>query len=409
MSHSHRSVASLTLASLSLAFLLLAGGCTAEALAATHQEGAPSPSTDVEAVAAPRVLAADGEAEASTEETGSSASGSSASESAASESAASESAAVEPTAPAAADPAVPYDLGTPPAEVDVQWPAPPRITREVTVTTHAQALEAAATSGTRLRVSGAIAGTIDVSASDVDVVFAPGASADAVFIGSRLARVAIHGGTVDHVEMELPTDPTATEYRAEWMTTDVLVDGIEVDADDTAFLMRAGVRIAIVNSRARAARYCVWFGDTGDFESEDVILAGNELESVNPEATVRLVHVVRSATVGNRLTNGGQKHNYRVHGRSDLNWASRNLLVNSGIMLDTMATDSIRRQWFDDNVFHHTEPSLLEIDLDVPQVTMRRNTIYSDVWSCLLCRDTPTGWTIEGTRMMPYQPPPAAR
>ena len=84
------------------------------------------------------------------------------------------------------------------------------------------------------------------------------------------------------------------------------------------------------------------------------------------------------------------------------------MLVNSGVMLDTMVGDEIGRQWFDDNVIHHTMPSLLEIPLDLPNVVMRRNTIYSDVWSCLLCRDVPAGWSIEGTTMLPYQPPPPA-
>ena len=58
------------------------------------------------------------------------------------------------------------------------------------------------------------------------------------------------------------------------MTTDVLIDGVEADADDTAFLLRAGVRIAVTNCRAKAERYSVWLGDSDDFESEDVILAG---------------------------------------------------------------------------------------------------------------------------------------
>jgi hypothetical protein len=115
---------------------------------------------------------------------------------------------------------------------------------------------------------------------------------------------------------------------------------------------------------------------------------------------------VRSAVVGNRLTNGA-KHNYRIHGRSDLNWASRNVLINSGVMLDTMEGDEIGKQWFEDNVFYHAMPSLLEIPADIPSVTMRGNTIYSDVWSCLFCRDLPAGYTFEDNTMLPYQAPPA--
>lgn len=302
----------------------------------------------------------------------------------------------------------PYDLGTPPAEIDIAWPEPPEITREVTVRTLAEAQAAAATPGTRAHVEGAIAGTIQVRASDVEIEFAPGASADAVFIGKALSRVAVRGGSVDHVEMELPAEyTTQLEYRPELMTSDVLIDGVEADADDTAFLLRAGVRIAVTNSRGTAGRYSVWFGDSGEFESEDVILAGNDFSSAGPEATVRLVHVIRSAVVDNRLENGA-KHNYRIHGRSDLNWASGNLLVNSGIMLGTMADDSIGRQWFDDNTFHHQMPSLIEIHTDEPTLVMRRNKIYTDVWSCLICRELPADWVVEGNELLPYEPPPAS-
>ena len=137
-----------------------------------------------------------------------------------------------------------------------------------------------------------------------------------------------------------------------------------------------------------------------------MIHAGNDFRSAGPEATLRLVHVVRSVTVDNRLENGA-KHNYRTHGRAENNYASGNVLVNSGIMLGTMDTDFIGRQWFVDNTLHHTMPSLLEIELDTPDVTISDNTIYTNVWTCLLCRDMPAGWTMEGNQLLPYTPAPA--
>ncbi|MDQ3031998.1 MAG: hypothetical protein M3Y87_06250, partial [Myxococcota bacterium] len=61
MSHSNRSTASLV-----LACLVLAGGCTSEALAAAHGGTSASPSTEREVAAAARTLGADGVSDAST-------------------------------------------------------------------------------------------------------------------------------------------------------------------------------------------------------------------------------------------------------------------------------------------------------------------------------------------------------
>lgn len=302
--------------------------------------------------------------------------------------------------------AVPYALGTMPAGYSVTWPTPPAITNDVTVTTRDEALAAAATPGTRVHVAGAIDGDIDVSASDVEIVFEPGASANAVFIGNQLQRIAVRGGSVDHVEFELAMDPANGTFHRELLSSDVLIDGVQADADDIAFLVRAGVRVAIVNSVSRAARYSVWIGDSGDFNSEDVILANNDFDSAGPEATVRLVNVTRSATVDNRLTNTF-KHNYRVHGRSSHNWASGNLLVNSGVMLGTMDADVIDHQYFENNTFHHTLPSLIQLDEDMPNVTLKDNVVYSDVWDCFGCIEFPAAWVVENNTMNAYQAPPA--
>jgi hypothetical protein len=207
--------------------------------------------------------------------------------------------------------------------------------------------------------------------------------------------------------MQVPGQYYPTEeFHPEWLTSDVLIDRVDVSADDTAFLMRGGIRVAITNSRARAVRYGVWFGDTAFFESADVILAGNEMTCDGPEATVRLVHVRRSATIGNRLSNGA-KHNYRVHGRSELNWGARNLMIETGAFLGGLPDDAIGQQWLEDNTFHHRAPSLLELDPAIPALSLRGNTIYSDVWDCFWCSGAPPdGWVIEENTMMPYLDPP---
>lgn len=299
-----------------------------------------------------------------------------------------------------------YDLGTSPDGLAIHWPATPETTREVAASTLTEINAAAAMPGTRVRVSGAIDGVIEVRASDVEIAMEPGASASGVYIANRLSRIAIRGGRFGSVEMQLPGQYwPSEEWHREWMSTDVLVDRVEVDAADTAFLMRGGVRIAITNSRAHAVRYGVWFGDTADFESSDVILAGNRITCDGPEATVRLVHVVGSATIGNRLSNG-EKHNYRIHGRSRDNWASRNLLIETGIMLGRLPGDTVGRQYFDDNVLHHRSPSLFEVDVAIGEILARRNLAYTDVWECLWCNPVPGGWTLEENVVMPYRDPP---
>ncbi len=300
-----------------------------------------------------------------------------------------------------------YDLGTPPPGLSVAWPAAPMITREASASTLAE-VRAAMRSGTRIRVSGTIAGVIEVTVSDIELDFEPGASAHGVWIANRIARIVVRGGSFGVIEMQVSGQYYPTEeFHPEWRTTDVLIDRVDVNAADTAFLMRGGVRIAITHSRARAVRYGIWFGDTAFFESEDVIVAGNDIACQGPEATVRLVHVRRSATIGNRLANG-EKHNYRVHGRSELNWGARNTLIDTGAFLGRLPDDDIGQQWFEDNTFYHRAPSLLELDFDIPLLSLRGNTVYSDVWNCLYCSGTPpAGWIIESNRMMPYTAPPS--
>jgi hypothetical protein len=301
-----------------------------------------------------------------------------------------------------------YDLGAAPAEVTVAWPAAPSIARDVSATTLAEVNAAASMPGTRVRVSGAIDGLIEIRASDVEVLLEPGASASGVWIANQLARVTLRGGRLGYVEVQLPgTFYPAEEWHREWMTTDLLIDRVEVDAADTAFLIRSGRRVAITNSRAHAVRYGIWFGDSHDFESEDVIIAGNTITCDAPEATVRLVHVIRSATIGNRLANG-EKHNYRIHGRSDLNWAARNVLIETGIMLGHLPGDTVGRQYFDDNTFYQRAPSMFEVDVTIPMIAAHRNRAYTDVWDCFWCVGAPpSGWVLEENVTMPYEPPPA--
>ena len=108
----------------------------------------------------------------------------------------------------------------------------------------------------------------------------------------------------------------------------------------------------VYNSAIRGQAYSVWSGDAGPYQTEDLVLACSTFRShaaagERNEATVRLVSVLRSVVVDSTLQNSNEgsfdptvndpflvdppsntKHNYRIHGHSDLNFAARNLLIN---------------------------------------------------------------------------------
>jgi hypothetical protein len=252
-----------------------------------------------------------------------------------------------------------------------------------------------------------------VAASDIEVQADPGVRVAQVFLEKAAKRVRFHGGNYGQIEMQIPMDFTVIPSvpHEDWLIQDVLFDDVEVDSTGsaeypTAFLLR-GKRIAIVRSRLRARHYSVWVGDTGDFPSEDIILAGNTFDSAGPEATVRLQPILRAAVVDNRMTNTS-KHNYRVHGRSDLAFAARNTLINAGVMLATQPGDELGTIWLQDNVFHHTLPSLLDLDHPLGSVLRRfiatGNTIYTGVWECFVCDTPPRDWKVGSNSILPYRP-----
>ncbi|MBN8614942.1 MAG: hypothetical protein J0L92_30360 [Deltaproteobacteria bacterium] len=302
---------------------------------------------------------------------------------------------------------VTYELGPTPEGLVLSWPAPPTITRDVRVTS-ASELSAAITSGTRVTLAVSVP-RLEILVSDVELIVEDGVEVGVLWIGNRIGRIRVRGGHYGGIEVAIPgTYYPSEEWHAEWRTTDLLIDDVDVEASDSAFMLRGGVRMAVTNSRAHAVRYGVWLGDTADFGSEDIIVAGNHLVVDGPEATVRLVHVERSAVVGNRLENGA-KHNYRTHGRSRENWAARNLMIGTGMMLGTLPTDtwSIERQWVEGNTLHHSVPSLLELDARLVELEMRNNTVYTDVWDCFVCVAAQPTWLIEGNVREPYRAPPS--
>jgi hypothetical protein len=297
-------------------------------------------------------------------------------------------------------------LGALPAELSgLRWPESPRITREVTVRTASELASAVAVSGTRVRVVGAVGGGITVPVDDIEILADDATSLGMLNIARGVARVHVVGGAWAGIHMAIPAQfSPSVSYRAEWIVEDVLIEGVRVRSGDTAFALR-GHRIAVVRSRAQAERYSVWSGDMGPYESQDVILHENDFRSAGPEATVRLVQVLRSATVANRLTNT-VKHNYRIHGTSDLVYAGRNLLVMTGVMLGRMPGDDLRRIWFDDNVLHHDVPDLFNPEGGIDALHATGNVAYTNVWDCFYCGAPPSGWTVRDNTVRPYTPAP---
>ncbi len=302
-----------------------------------------------------------------------------------------------------------YDLGELPSRfAAVRWPAPPRIVREEEVD-GSQPRRVVDRPGTRVTVRGAVDELV-VAADDVEVRAAPDARVGHLAIQRGKKRIRIAGGHYGLVELPVPAQfvPEPPVFRPEWLAEDVTIDGVDVEAEDSAFLVR-GRRVAILNSHARAERYSVWVGDTADFQSEDLVIAGNHFESAGPESTVRLVSVRHAVVVDNTLSNTF-KHDFRVHGTSDEVVFARNRLITTGIMVGSMPEDHVGSVWILDNEIHNHVESLFVVSKDrVRLLVARGNRIYSDRWGCFVCDfQMGEGWDVGDNRVSPYRPPPAS-
>jgi hypothetical protein len=265
------------------------------------------------------------------------------------------------------------------------------------------------TGGTRVTVHGALE-ELALAADDIDVRAAPDARIAHLVVRRGAKRIRIAGGHYGFIELPVPGQfvPGPPQFRPEWLAEDVTIDGVDVDAPDSAIFVR-GRRVAIVNSRAHAERYSIWAGDTGDFQSEDIVIAGNRFESAGPESTVRLVSVRHVVVVDNTLSNSF-KHDFRVHGTSDEVVFARNRLIRTGIMVGSMPDDRIGSVWILDNELHHHVPSLLVVSPErVRFLAARGNRIFSDRWQCFVCDfQMGEGWDVGENRVSPYRPAPAS-
>jgi hypothetical protein len=311
---------------------------------------------------------------------------------------------VELAGPIEQPPAARYELGAlPDGFGEVVWPAAPRIERQVELAGGERVIDRA---GTRVVVGGPIE-RIVVRADDVEIRGSSSARVEHVLIERGRRRVRVAGGRFGTIELHVPAQhvPPPPSWRSEWMVEDVTIDGVEIEAADTAFLVR-GRRIAILRSHVTAARYSVWCGDTEDLQTEELVLAGNRFTSAGPESTVRLVSVRRAVVVDNVLSNT-LKHDFRVHGESDEVVFARNQLLNTGIMVGSMEGDRIGSVWILDNALHHRAPSLIEVPRErVRRLIARGNRVFSDEWDCFVCGRARSGWQVVDNVVSPYRPPP---
>jgi hypothetical protein len=300
-----------------------------------------------------------------------------------------------------------YELGALPVmEEALRWPAEPAIEREEIVDAPAQR-RVVRLSGTRVVVRAPLDELV-VAADDVEIRGEGSARIGHLVIERGKRRIRIEGGRYGFIELPVPASFNSTPpvWNPEWMAEDVTIDGVDVEARESAFFVR-GRRVAILRSRTRAHHYSVWCGDTGDAQTEDLVLAGNRFESAGPESTVRLVNVRRAVVVDNVLSNT-VKHDFRIHGTSDEVVFARNRLIHTGIMIGTMDEDHVGAVWILDNELRHDVPSLFQVSPErVRALTVHGNRVFSDRWDCFVC-ETDGRWSVADNPIAPYEPAPAS-
>ena len=300
-------------------------------------------------------------------------------------------------------------LGSLPRELrHLAWPALPAIAGELHVSTDAE-LAAALRERTRTRihVHGVHLGLYVLARSDVELMLDADAFIEHLLIARSQHRVRVVGGTFAAIEMMPPVDyPNGgTEPEAALMATDVTIECVTVHATDTAFLVR-GSRVAILGADVTAERYALYAGDAAPLPIDDVIVAHSVLRAAGPEATYRLQGVRRSVVASTTLSNP-LKHNWRVHGDSELNYLGDSTLVGTGAMLGWVDGDSLERAWFVRNTVYYDASSglFLAEPTRVSRLVVTDNVVYSDEPF-----DPGAGprWTVARNVTSPYEPPPSS-
>jgi hypothetical protein len=241
---------------------------------------------------------------------------------------------------------------------------------------------------------------------------ASGASLGGVTLNKAISRIALYGGHyTGTIELSMAAQfwPSRVDNPA-WAIQDVMIDGVSVRSTSSTAVFLRGRRVALLRSFAYGADYGVYMDTINGDQNNDVIIAGNNIQAEGRQATVRLISVLRSVVINNRMTDlllTGSKHDYRIHGVSDQNYAAHNELVNAGVMIGTMSGDNVGHAWFIANTMHHNTPDLFNIDrTNVKVMHARDNSVFSDVWNCLLCGTTPSAWDVANNVVKPYTSPP---
>lgn len=299
------------------------------------------------------------------------------------------------------------DLGQIPFSINK--PAKPVTTRAVEVLNAAQLLPELSKSGSKITIKGSIDQDIVINGNDMELIVLPGITLRKLSFGDGKKRIRVEGGSYISVQFASPISfwPTVSQHP-ENMNEDITLDSIKVTGAPIALSIK-GKRIHVLNSDIEALNYSVWVGDTQDIRNQDLFFSKNKFHSTTgAEATFRAYTTDRLVLIDSRLQNGmtqGGKHNYRLHGVLNYAYAARNVLVNSGVMLGTMAGDTLDHIWFNDNVVYHNTPDLFNIG-NVLTMEAKGNKAYTNAWNCFYCQTPKTTWDFSNNLRLPYQVAP---
>ena len=238
-----------------------------------------------------------------------------------------------------------------------------------------------------------------------------GASVGNITIPMKRSRIRLLGGTYGAISLQpaIQFYPTQVE-NIEWQIQDVTIDGVSIPNASVSGLMIRGDRVAVLRSYVHAVEYSLYSDSIKNGQNSDIIVAGNNFVSEGSQATLRLISVHNAVVVDNHLTDlelMGHKHNYRIHGTSDHAFASRNILVGSGVMLGTIDGDSLDQIYFDSNTLYHDTPDLFNVSrTQVTNLHAHDNVAYTDVWSTFIGSKNPAGWDVANNVCHPYMPEP---
>jgi len=218
------------------------------------------------------------------------------------------------------------------AQVPLQTPAAPTTTRQVTVHTSGNFGTEAAVAGSEITIGTGwpASTTVQINASDIDVIVPEGVSVGPILVSGTRARVRVRGEVVgEH------SGGKVSQFRDNWdkSTTDVIVDGIDIDGsgftqgtlESHVNLRLNGTRVAVVNVRGLSSGMCM-LGD-----SRHMVVAGcsffhgaaTRADNGHPEGWGIRQNAGPFVFFDSQIR-GGRYHNIRMHANyedgSELAW-----------------------------------------------------------------------------------------